>query len=411
MARLHIYGLLLFVTFCGAVNAGNDLDHYDRLYRPEKSDQEVRMRMIGTHLDFLRTNEEEYKTLEEQRTSVLEKLKEGFSDWEDGQSIRTESDLHEFKNYINTLRRREGISLELQKKLDQLEQSSVSMFVLQQQRIASQDSLLRLAKPMGLKDVFIRGFAGDNWKALKDYNPQTITEAIAAGTLFSSAGVMNKRFEKAIDRSLGGMLDTLIYGSYRSLSYYVKEVYYSVRNVVTGHSGRPLEVDEVKCWQDSVNMILRSLLKTAKDANMMGSRFNEKVLREGQDDDQEASSEWMVILASDIAELCYIANTVKRSVLFYNKQSDRSIIHYADQIHNLLVGIKKTVLEKTKSYRDLGTSDYKASLDRAQSSIDQYFKLLIRQLDSSDIALDTKTSTNTTSNGRSGFSRGSINEL
>ena len=253
-----------------------------------------------------------------------------------------------------------------------------------------QGKLMSLSRNLSLKDIAMRGFVGNNWHALQGYNPETFGETVAAVTLFSTAGVLNKKFEQAIDRSFGGFIDSAIYGTYSTLSYYFKELYYKTRNMLSGRAGRPLQAEVVCCWQESVNTVLSSLLKIAKDASRMGARHSGQVLRE--DDAEQLEDAWQVIIASDIAELSYVTYAINQALQYYDRKSSGTVVHYAQQLNRLLSGLHETILAKAKSYRDIGTGDLQVALERAQISVSQYFKLLLRQIDQSAMGRDTSSS-------------------
>lgn len=225
-------------------------------------------------------------------------------------------------------------------------------------------------------DLVVRAAAGDNWKALEGFSAgDKWYNAVAALPVIAGVRAVSKRLEATIDQTLGGVF----YGAYRGISFYSSAVYRAIRNKLGGYSGVPFEVHEVKAWRASVRNLFAGLSTIAKDADRLASRSTDKILRQGGGEEL-INEEWMGIVTSDIAELSFIAHCIDASVKYYNVSIDRGIVHYAEQLSALLKTVKATVLEKTKSYRDLGSTDTSQALLRFQSTVDKYFELLLSHL-------------------------------
>ncbi len=147
-----------------------------------------------------------------------------------------------------------------------------------------------------------------------------------------------------------------------------------------GYTGHPFIFNEVICWRESVANMLTALSELAKKASALADRSSSKILRNTEEVEESISPEWEGQLTNDMNELEYIADSIAQCVGYYDKVSDRAIIHYARQIHDLLMDIKRNILGDTKSYRDLGTTDRQTVLVRQKGSIDKYFDLLLKHV-------------------------------
>lgn len=243
-----------------------------------------------------------------------------------------------------------------------------------------QISLDQVSKKTTISDAVLRASIGeDAWKDLKNLTTGNEDWIRLGGYVAAIKGaeILGKRVDKALDESLGEPLSSFFSTLVKKFG---KGVHYCCDRIV-GRKGEPFDYQEVEFWHNSLNKTLLGLEKWARNSGMLGQR--DRVARSWSDDEEEETVEQSWKWQRDLYErrLRDIIDRIDKRLEYHKQRMDFQIIEYASQIRDWIFGYLENVLLKTKSHKDLGSSDNRVALANLIEELSNAFSSLLNYLD------------------------------
>ena len=276
----------------------------------------------------------------------------------------------------------------------------------------NQETLIKTLKrqitnlePTTISDIIFRMSLGEDPKSvLREFNIHDVGAAKLFGyyTLASGAKVLGKRFDTALDQSIGEPFGGFLYNGFSKIGKAMR----FVCDKVTGREGEPFEAKEVSAWQARLDLTLQALENQARTALRMGGR--DKVSRMmGEDLDGEAQDptdpQWEVQKILFAKTFINIVNQIDSKIKYYSPKKDAQLIEYATQIKEWILAFLDHCWNKTKTNKDLGSTNNLTFLSNLRGQLNNAFSMLNSYLTYSD---DSKNKTKPmATNPYAGFSR------
>ncbi|HBS48250.1 TPA: hypothetical protein DEO28_04155 [Candidatus Dependentiae bacterium] len=246
------------------------------------------------------------------------------------------------------------------------------------------DNQLSKYEAPGFKDIIVRSALGEDAKTLaRDFRSNDASFPIIALDILAGTGtrVISRRLESAVDKTIGSAFEKLLATGINWATIPFTWTY----NKFTGREGEPLLYTEIEAWGVMLENTAKQLITISTKATTLGGR--EKMQRMSLDEESAPENvydaQWEGIKKLYTTLFLNVADQLNEKLKYYSESSsskDKQIVVYGTQARDWIKAFIEQCFSKTKTYKDLGSSNNVIFLNSLRSQLNICFGILLGYL-------------------------------